>query len=90
MTRLRQVGAVAVVALLGGCAGYNFQLGTGGDAGSPGGFYEVYEKPATSVETPIERSSTQSNTPAPPESGSGSTTSETERKDTKSPAAGTQ
>lgn len=90
MTRLRQVGAVAAVALLGGCAGYNLQLGTGSDARSSGGFYEVYEKPATSVETPTERSTSQTNTPAPPGAETGSTTSATDRKDSKPPAAGTQ
>lgn len=47
--------AVAVPAWLAACAGYNLQLGTGSDASSAGGFYEVYEKPATSPETPAER-----------------------------------
>ena len=89
MTGLRQVGAVAVIALLVGCAGYNLQLGTGGNAGSSGGFYEVYEKPATSVETPAERSTSQTSTPAPPGSDTDSTTPATERKDSK-PPAGTQ
>jgi hypothetical protein len=57
--------AVAAPAWVAGCAGYNLQLGTGSDASAPGGFYEVYEKPATSVETPAERSTT-GRVPAPP------------------------
>ena len=64
---------VMAPAWLAGCAGYNLQLGTGSDAGSSGGFYEVYEKPATSVETPAERSaagrvSAPAPESAPPES----------------------
>lgn len=57
--------AAAAVLWMAGCAGYNLQLGTGSDAGSSGGFYEVYEKPATSVETPAERN-TSGRVPAPP------------------------
>jgi hypothetical protein len=60
--------AVAVPAWLAACAGYNLQLGTGSDASSAGGFYEVYEKPATSAETPAERSSSgRAAAPPPPD-----------------------
>lgn len=61
--------ALAAPAWLAGCAGYNLQLGTGADAGAPGGFYEVYEKPATSVETPAERSTADTSSAAPPATG---------------------
>jgi hypothetical protein len=50
------------------CAGYNLEVGTGADAGAPGGIHEVYEKPATSVETPAERSASGSQTAPPPSS----------------------
>ncbi len=62
-----------------GCAGYNLQVGTGADAGAPGGFHEVYEKPATSVETPAERSASGSQTAPPPE-GSPATPQESDQK----------
>jgi len=65
----RCLTAVALAACVAGCAGYNLQLGTGGDAGSPGGFYEVYEKPATSAEAPAERGTSGAVPAPPPDSG---------------------
>lgn len=77
--------AFAAPTWLAGCAGYNLQLGTGADAAAPGGFYEVYEKPATSVETPAERS-TAGTTSVPPPATSGAAPADSDPKAKDRPA----
>jgi hypothetical protein len=81
--------ALAATVAMAGCAGYNLELGTGSDAGQPGGFYDAYEKPATSVETPVERSAPGSQT-APPPSDSSETPTESDSKAKQRPAGETK
>ena len=71
---LQRFSTLGTISLLAGCAGYNLQLGTGSDATSPG-YYEVVEKPATSVEAPLERSASQPLPPPPSEAPADATQS---------------
>ena len=45
----------ATIVGLGGCAGYNLQLGTSASTSRSAGFFEVYQIPATSLSPWTER-----------------------------------
>ena len=64
---------VCVAALGAGCSGVNLSIGTGADASSPAGFYQLFEVPATSVRPWTER--TQPIPLAPPPDNGASTAS---------------
>lgn len=56
MKRILQYMAIVVaIAGLGGCAGYNLQLGTSASTARSAGFFEVYQIPATSLSPWTER-----------------------------------
>jgi hypothetical protein len=46
---------VSAIVGLGGCAGYNLQLGTSASTSRTSGFFEVYQIPATSLTPWTER-----------------------------------
>ena len=69
MNARSSTAALVFVAGLGaGCSGVNLSIGTGADASSPGGFYQLFEVPATSVRPWTERTQPIPLAP-PPESG---------------------
>jgi hypothetical protein len=51
----RRVTLVTAILVLGGCAGYNLQLGTSASTSRSAGFFEVYQIPATSLSPWTER-----------------------------------
>lgn len=51
----RRVMFVTAILVLGGCAGYNLQLGTSASTSRSAGFFEVYQIPATSLSPWTER-----------------------------------
>jgi hypothetical protein len=69
MMRTQQRVMFAVgLACLGGCAGYNLQLGTSASTSRSAGFFEVYQVPATSLSPWTERNSPLA-LPAPGQDG---------------------
>ncbi len=65
---LRMAFVTAIVGL-GGCAGYNLQLGTSASTSRSAGFFEVYQIPATSLTPWTERTAPLA---APPGQGGAS------------------
>jgi hypothetical protein len=63
----RRVTLVTAILVLGGCAGYNLQLGTSASTSRSAGFFEVYQIPATSLSPWTERTAPI----APPPGGGG-------------------
>ncbi len=64
---LLRMSLVTAIAGLGGCAGYNLQLGTSASTSRSSGFFEVYQIPATSLTPWTER--TAPLTPPPGQGG---------------------
>ena len=68
--RLRHLSVFGALALLGGCAGYNLQVGSSGF----GDFSQFYAVPATSLTPWAERTSSLPLPPPPIDGGPGSST----------------
>jgi hypothetical protein len=68
--RLRHLCVSGALALLGGCAGYNLQIGSSGF----GEFSQVYSVPASSLTPWAERTSSLPLPPPPIDGGPGSST----------------
>jgi hypothetical protein len=67
--------ALAVgLAFLGGCAGYNLQLGTSASTSRSAGFFEVYQVPATSLSPWTERNTPLTIPPPGQDGASGAST----------------